>query len=161
MVMAGEQAATGRRCLTNSATGNCFPGGTRTRKSVEVSVAYTTGQGGCYGAPIEGYAGDVFWPGNKRLRNVRRLKPLDDLSLRSRQDSNLRLPLDRRSIRYLHHRPRWVLQDAIPPKTAPGNGRREFGASSSRNLVLRDYAPAPQSDLLRQGFRPCWSMWRK
>jgi hypothetical protein len=38
----------------------------------------------------------------------RRPKPLDDLSLRSRQDSNLRLPRNRRSIRYLRHRPRRI-----------------------------------------------------
>src|SRR6476620_11626255 len=50
-----------------------------------------------------------LWPGNKRLRNVRCPCPLDDLSSHSRQDSNLRHPRDRRSIRYLHHRPRWLL----------------------------------------------------
>jgi hypothetical protein len=45
--------------------------------------------------------------------------------------------------------------------TAPGNKRKESdsGTSSSRGLVFRDCAPAPQGDLFRQGFRPCSSFW--
>jgi hypothetical protein len=36
-------------------------------------------------------------------------------------------------------------------KAAPGNKRKEFGTSTQRNLMNRDDAPAPLSDLFRQG----------
>ena len=51
---------------------------------------------------------ELFWPGNKRLRTVRCPCPLDDLSLRPRQDSNLRHPRSKRSNRNLRHRPGWT-----------------------------------------------------
>jgi len=39
----------------------------------------------------------------------------------------------------------------------PGNTRKETDsvASALRNLMLRDYAPAPQSKHIRQGLQPC------
>lgn len=44
----------------------------------------------------------------------------------------------------------------------PGNKRKEFGASGMRCLAFRDYAPAPHTDLLRQGIlTPHLLLWQE
>ena len=46
-------------------------------------------------------------------------------------------------------------------KTTPGNHRKELGASALRCLSIRDYAPAPQREPLRQVCLPARSSsWR-
>jgi hypothetical protein len=72
-----------------------------TRFTCEVSATYTTGQHRCYRAS---YKAQFKSAGEQTETEHRCPGPLDDSSSRSRQDSNLRLPRGRRSIRDLHHR---------------------------------------------------------
>ena len=55
------------------------------------------------------------------------------------QDSNLHLPLSRRSNRSLHHRPNPTFQELAGEPTRRADSGHEF----SRYLVLRHYAPVP------------------
>jgi hypothetical protein len=74
-------------------------------------------------------------------------------SVRLRQESNLRHPLNRRSICGLRHRPNLMLGDGMHHR---GISEESFRARFLRYLVLRDYAPIPQSGHSGRVFRPCF-----
>ena len=104
------------------------------------------------------------------------LYPLSYRRLLSERDSNPRPPLFQRSICHLHHRPKshdlYCKQHLSgnnrlrhldsrnhhhrKPKQTPGNTREKcgLGASALRNLVHRDYVPAPHSKYVRQDSHP-------
>lgn len=65
--------------------------------------------------------------GEQTVADLRRLRPLDDLSSRPRQDSNLRLPLNRRSNRALRHRPNYSANDVPVEKLRRGISEKSAG----------------------------------
>ena len=148
MVLAGEQAATGRRCLAIQPPGIASQAGLEPASRVKYPLPTPPAKVDVMARPSRATPPMNCWPGNKRLRNVRRPKPLDDLSLRSGQDSNLRHPRDRRSNRDLCHRPRWVPQTAIPQKL-----RRGMGEESSEPLLHGAFHPSDEDLSLRT---PAW-----
>jgi hypothetical protein len=98
-----------------------------------------------------------LWPGNQRPRNIRRFANLATRAQFPRQDSNLHLPLLRRSNRSLHHRPNPTFQELAGEPTR----RADSGHDVSRYFVLQDYAPVPGTLIPRTAAALRVVQWRE